>query len=51
MRRSGRRTARRTAPPMPAVPNDAELAALLAEVENLSDAEAARLLADEQQAK
>jgi hypothetical protein len=31
--------------------NDAELSALLAEVENLSDAEAARLLADEQQAK
>ena len=31
--------------------NDAELAALLAEVENLSDAEAARLLAEEQQAK
>ena len=30
---------------------DAELAALLAEVENLSDAEAARLLAEEQQAK
>ena len=31
--------------------DDAELAALLAEVENLSDDEAARLLAEEQQAK
>lgn len=32
----------------PAAPDDAQLAALLAEIENLSDAEAARLLADEQ---
>ena len=31
--------------------NDKELAALLAEVENLSDDEAARLLADEQQSR
>jgi acyl carrier protein len=31
--------------------NDAELASILAEVENLSDAEAARLLAEEQQSR
>jgi acyl carrier protein len=33
--------------PLPPAPNDAELAALLAEIENLSDDEAAKLLADE----
>jgi acyl carrier protein len=32
---------------LPPAPNDAELAALLAEIENLSDDEAAKLLADE----
>jgi acyl-CoA synthetase (AMP-forming)/AMP-acid ligase II/acyl carrier protein len=34
--------------PLPPAPNEAELAALLAEIENLSDDEAAKLLADEQ---
>jgi acyl carrier protein len=34
--------------PLPPAPNDAELAALLAEIENLSDDEAAKLLADEE---
>ena len=33
--------------PLPPAPNDAELAALLAEIENLSDDEAAKLLAEE----
>jgi acyl-CoA synthetase (AMP-forming)/AMP-acid ligase II/acyl carrier protein len=33
--------------PLPPAPNDAQLAAILAEIENLSDEEAARLLADE----
>lgn len=33
--------------PLPPAPNDAELAALLAEIENLSDEEAAKLLVDE----
>ena len=33
--------------PLPPAPNEAELAALLAEIENLSDDEAAKLLADE----
>lgn len=33
--------------PLPPAPNEAELAALLAEIENLSDEEAAKLLADE----
>jgi acyl-CoA synthetase (AMP-forming)/AMP-acid ligase II/acyl carrier protein len=33
---------------LPAAPNEAELATLLAEIENLSDEEAARLLADEE---
>jgi hypothetical protein len=36
--------------PLPPAPNDAELAALLAEIENLSDDEAAKLLADEERA-
>ncbi len=34
--------------PLPPAPNEAELAALLAEIENLSDDEAAKLLADEE---
>ncbi len=34
--------------PLPPAPNEVELAALLAEIENLSDDEAAKLLADEQ---
>ncbi len=33
--------------PLPPAPNDAELAALLAEIENLSDDEAAKLLEEE----
>jgi acyl-CoA synthetase (AMP-forming)/AMP-acid ligase II/acyl carrier protein len=34
--------------PLPPAPNEAQLAALLAEIENLSDDEAAKLLADEE---
>jgi hypothetical protein len=34
--------------PLPPAPNEAQLAALLAEIEKMSDEEAARLLADEQ---
>ena len=34
--------------PLPPAPNESELAALLAEIENLSDDEAAKLLADEE---
>jgi hypothetical protein len=34
--------------PLPPAPNETELAALLAEIENLSDDEAAKHLADEQ---
>lgn len=33
--------------PLPPAPDDAQLAAILAEIENLSEEEAARLLADE----
>ena len=36
-----------TAPPLPPPPDEAQLAAILAEIEHLSDDEAARLLAEE----